>query len=116
MLQNLLKKIFCDDSIIDLKKLEKFLLLYEINDYIYPSVLKNEFNLSTENTYKILSILEKEKILKLVFFVECYECNRKVKEYDAMWKIKNVICDDCENELIFPDNVKVVYKVVVEWK
>lgn len=116
MLQNLLKKIFYNDSTIDLNKLEEFLLLYEKNDYIYPSVLKKNFNFSTEKTYEILSKLEKGELLKIVYIVECYDCNRKVEIFEKIWKIKNVNCGECDNELIFPDNVKVAYEVVVEWK
>ncbi|MBO5120657.1 MAG: hypothetical protein J6C28_03100 [Bacilli bacterium] len=116
MLQSLLKKIFCDNLSVDMDKLAEFLELYEVNDYIYPSALKKYLNLSTEKTYEVLSLLEKEQILKMVFFVECFDCNRKVNEYDELWKIKNDVCDECENKLIFPNNVKVVYKVVMEWK
>lgn len=115
MLQNLLKKIFCDDSIIDLKKLEEFLLLYEINDYIYPSAFKSFFECSDEKTYEILSNLEDNDLVKIIYIVECYDCERNVEVFENIWEIRNVVCGDCDRELFFPDNVKVAYKVIVKW-
>ena len=115
MLQSLLKKIFCENLSFDMDKLAEFLELYEVNDYIYPSALKKYVDVSAEKTYEILSELEKNHLVKLIYIVECFDCQRNIQVFDEIWQIKNVSCGECDNELAFPDNVKVAYKVVLKW-
>ena len=116
MSQTLLKKILCSEACEDVDKIINFLYLFKQGNYIYPSVFKRNLNYSVDDTYRILMLLAKNNILKMIYIVECFTCNRKIVEYEEYNKIDELFCDECDESLSFPDNVKVAYKVIVEWK
>ena len=116
MSQTLLRKILCSEACENVDKIIEFLLMYSINDYIYPSVFKRNFEVSTEDTYKILNLLEKNNILKLVYILECFTCNNIIAVYDKFNEIRELECENCNEKLTIPNNVRVAYKVIVKWK
>ena len=115
MSQTLLKKILCSEDCENIEKLLEFLYLYKQGDYIYPSVFKRNLNYSVEDTYKILMILEKNNLLKITYIVECFNCNSEIMEYEEYNQIDEMYCNECDEKLNFPDNIKVAYKVVEQW-
>lgn len=113
MSQTLLEKILKSDFNSNLNDIIEFLLIYKKGDFIYPSVIKRKLNLDNDNVYKLLSILEREKILKMYYEAFCYRCNKSIKMYETFAEIDDsIICDNCEDSLHIGDNIKIVYKVV----
>lgn len=116
MSQTLLKKILLSEACVDIEKIIKFLQLFKLGDYIYPSVFKRNLKCSAEETYKILLLLEKNHFLKMVYIIECYSCDKEIARYEEFNQIDEIYCDQCDEKLSFPENVKVVFRVVKKWK
>lgn len=113
MSQDLLERILKNDFELNLDKIIKFLLLYKKGDFIYPSTIKEHFDFNKKDVYKLLSILEQEKIVKMYYEAFCYSCNRSIKMYDTFAEIDvSFSCDNCEDILNIENNIKIVYKVV----
>ncbi len=109
----LLEKILKNEFSLNFEKIIDFLLIYKKGDFIYPSVIKEKFNFDNKSVYELLSILEKEKIVKMYYEAFCYNCNKSIKRYETFAEIDDsFLCDNCEDTLYFENNIKVVYKVV----
>jgi len=113
MSRNLLEKILDDIQITTNKNLLiEFLCSYKLNEYIYPSVISRKFKLPNEEIYKILTELEKSKIIKMYYEIYCLNCNHSnalVPFYNKIFDYTE--CDSCSEKLTV-ENVKVVYKVI----
>ena len=119
MSQDLLEKILTNklNEKIDLNELVNFLLTFKPGQYIYPSVIKRKFSISDMLVYDILNILEEENCLKMYYEVFCGFCSKSLGLYEYYSQLKDyTFCEDCEENNITLNNVKVVYKVVAEWK
>lgn len=113
MSQTLLEKILKNDFDSSLIEIIKFLLIYKKGDYIYPSVIKEKFGFDNHCIYKLLSILEQEKLVKMYYEAFCYKCNKSIKMFDTFAEIDDsFFCDNCEDALCIENNIKIVYKVV----
>ena len=109
LLEKILKKIINDDK---LQELIDFLIIYKKGSYIYPSVLKRQFNYSDKEIYKILSILEKEKIITMYYEVICDNCNKTIQFVQYYKDLEEYYyCENCESNINTMYSVKVVYKV-----
>ena len=116
MSQNLLEKILINkiDDKINFKELVNFLVMFKKGQFIYPSIIKRKFNISDEEIYNILNILEKEKYLKMYYEVFCGFCSKSLKIYEYYSQLEEMTyCDDCEENNITLNNVKIIYKVVM---
>ena len=112
MSRDLLERILKDKTSVNLEKIIKFLMLYKKDNYIYPSVLQRKFNIPDSEVYDILSLLEENNLLKMIYEVYCYKCNHS-KFFEYFNEIEeDFYCDNCEDALNNINNVKVVYKVV----
>jgi len=116
MSQTLLRKILLSEACENIEEIIKFLQLFKPGDYIYPSVFKRNLKCSVEETYKILLLLEKNHFLKIVYIIECYTCNKEIAKYEKFNQIDEMYCDQCDEKLSFPENVKVAFRVVKTWK
>ena len=116
MLQDLLVKVLktkVNMSNSTFEKLIRFLQNYKIGMYIYPSVIKNNINIKKEEIYKILTILEKEKILKSYYEISCRKCGRKVELVEKLKDIsEEVYCEDCEENIDILSSTKMIFKVM----
>lgn len=113
MSQILLEKILKNDFNMNLNDIIRFLLIYKKGDYIYPSVIKEKFNFNDRTVYKLLSILEHEKIIQMYYEVFCYNCNKSIKKYETFSEIDELFtCDNCNDNLDIANNIRIVYKVV----
>lgn len=112
MSHDLLEKILSNKVKSDINRIVKFFNNYKKGDFIYPSVLKRSLDIDDKETYKILSILEKAKLLKINYEYFCYSCNSSSKLYEYYSElVESYTCEICEDSLTL-DNVKVVYKVI----
>lgn len=112
MSRDLLEKILNDKNQLNIDEIIKFLITFKKGSFIYPSVLKRKFQMSDEDVYKILSKLEKEKVLKLFYELFCYQCNNSIGLFEYYSQIPTkIICEQCESYLGI-DNIKIVYKVI----
>lgn len=112
MSQDLLEKVLNNQFELDFsKKIVCFLKNYKKGDLIYPSLLKRKLNVNDDLVYKILSVLEKNNLLKINYEYFCYKCNSGSRLYQYYSEIpETYLCDNCEDNLTM-NNVKVVYKV-----
>lgn len=112
MSHSLLEKILINKVNVDINLIIQFLDNYKKDDYIYPSVLKRKLKIDEKETYKVLSILEKNNLIKLYYQYYCYNCNNTSELYEYYSKLPDTfICRNCE-EILTLNNVKIVYKVV----
>lgn len=113
MSQDLLEKILKNKFNYNLNELVQFLMLFKKNDFIYPSTIKNKFKIDDKKIYEFFSILESKKIVKMYYELYCYTCNKTIKLYENFSQIEEkIVCDTCEENLIYESNIKIVYKVV----
>lgn len=114
MSQDLLERILINEIDIESnKELIEFLKKFKKDEFIYPSVIKRKFNLEDKQIYNILKLLEDENILKLYYEVFCGYCSKSLKLYEYYSELeKTIFCDDCEEESITLNNIKIIYKVV----
>ena len=115
MSQDLLEKILINkiDNKIDIDELVNFLLGFKCGQYIYPSTIKRKFKLSDKEIYNILNILEKENYLKMYYEVFCGFCSKSLKLYEYYSQLEEMTyCDDCEENNVTLNNVKIIYKVI----
>ena len=110
LLEKIVKKSVKSKSSID--DIVVFFESFHKGEYIYPSVVKRNFNLEVNEVYKILSSLEQNDFLKIYYEFFCYTCNSCSQLFEYFSQLKeSYICNICEQELSI-NNVKVVYKVI----
>lgn len=112
MSHDLLEIILNDSVNSDIESIIIFLSHYKKGEFIYPSVLKRNLNINEKETYKILSTLEKFKLLKIYYEYFCYNCNGSSKLYKYYSELpKECLCPNCEDNLTL-ENVRVIYRVM----
>lgn len=112
--QIILKKIACKMN-LQLKTVENILKYIEnmnIEDYLYAENLESKFKLDQKTILKILTLLEKEDILKKVYKLYCPRCNNFSDDsYETLKDLEEYEnCENCGNKLISKDNL---YKYVI---
>ncbi|WP_053070853.1 hypothetical protein [Clostridium novyi] len=89
---------------------------YDKDEYIYPGVIISKLDITSEDTYKLLKVLEINDIISKSFEIYCTKCdqfNRKI--YDSFEDIPDEIyCNNCLNLIDPIEDTIVIYKVLVK--
>ena len=90
------------------------LSVYDTGKWLYPGVLKRKVGLTTEQTYEVLSSIEREGFLKGYYELYCGYCQKSsgivvetVNELPEAFQ-----CELCHAEMPAIENAVLVYKVV----
>ena len=101
-----------DDS--KLNTFTKLLSGFKTGMWLYPGVLKRKVAITTEQTYKILSSMEKEGLLKEYYELYCGNCQKSsgivvetISELPETFQ-----CELCHTELPAIENAVLIYKVI----
>lgn len=115
MSQDLLERILTNkiSDGINVSELARFICTFHLNQYIYPSTIRRKFKISDSEVYKILQLLEEEEYLKMYYEVFCGFCFKSLGLYEYYSQLNDsTYCDDCDENSITLNNVKIVYKVM----
>ena len=116
MSQVLLERILVNkiNKEINFNELVNFLSMFKNGQYIYPSAIKRKFKILDKEGDDILRILEEEKYLKMYYEVFCGFCSKSIGLFEYYSQLpKTIYCDDCEENNITLNNIKIIYKVVM---
>lgn len=98
---------------IDNKKIAQFFGHYKRDTWLYPSVIKRVFSISTSETYHFLNGLEKEGIIKPYYELYCPRCSKTYGIVESINQIPDYFeCEICNEELSGIENSVVIYKVI----
>ncbi|MCI5950886.1 MAG: hypothetical protein MRZ63_01055 [Anaerostipes sp.] len=96
------------------KKCEEFFSALKIGDYVYPGHLKSKLAVDIKVAYEMLEELKKQGLLKNLYEVYCFDCNRSkgiflesLEEFNP-----DMYCDFCGKHMSIEENIIVLYKVV----
>lgn len=94
--------------------LDKFLVTYKKDDYIYPGALIAKLKIESLLAYKVLRKLEKAKFIRKSFEIYCCDCGEfQGKIYDYFSEIPDkMYCNQCLKRLDPIDDVIIIYKVI----
>ena len=111
MLQNTLKRILNNTK--DIEKLIDIFSQYEIGDYLYPSVIKNELKLSDSKADEVLKEIEKNGYLKLCYILDCPYCHNEIDIFDDFQElISQNYCGNCNKKFSPLDHALIGFKVL----
>ena len=114
MLQNILAKIIPDDGM--LQNFLSFFSLYDTDDFMYYSVLKNKFDFNDDIIFKIIKVLINYKYIEIIYIVKCPNCGEIVGKYsDISDAYNSLICYDCGCPFNLKNGIFVAYKVVKKY-
>ncbi len=95
-------------------KLDEFISLLTIGDFIYPGSLKSKLFIDIQVVYQMLELLKNEGYLTTIYEVYCFECSHSkgiflnsISEFN-----EDYCCDFCGTQLNPFDNLIVLYKVI----
>lgn len=81
---------------------------------IYPTSLSKKFNISLDESFKLLNTLLLKGLLKRVYEFRCSSSRFKIKFENINYiNLPNdIYCKDCEKEHNLRNNLYVIYKVI----
>ena len=87
----------------------------EAKNIIYPISLSKKFNISLDESFKLLNSLMLKGLLKRVYEFRCSSSKLKIKFENINYiNLPNSIyCGECQKEHNLKDNLYVIYRKVV---
>lgn len=94
------------------KQFAAFFSHYNAGDWIYPGVVKRQLSVSIEDSYRILSALEKAKVLESWYEYCCGHCQRVLGTVQRFNELpESFDCEVCGTHMNTMDNTIKIYKV-----
>lgn len=86
---------------------------YHSGSWIYPGVLKRHLNISIEDAYKMLSLLEKEGLVESWYEYCCGNCQHVLGTVQRFNELPDTFeCEFCGNIVSTIENTIKIYKVI----
>ncbi|MGN0581541.1 MAG: hypothetical protein ACI4KB_02440 [Oscillospiraceae bacterium] len=102
-----------DDTFI--RKVLNHFIIYRLEEYIYPSAVSADLNITIQESYLLLNAISKTRIIDTRYFALCPYCGNNTRIAETIRELyEQCYCEECEKEFDVFDYSQVIYKVISE--